>query len=76
MKMTITEFYQVYALGKYFQAAAMSGGNVQKMKVEIKHLRENMAQWARTRKNFNVLVFNRDFIKAFSEGCHEVTSAK
>ena len=68
--MTMQEFQTVYTLGKYYQAEMAHGGNAEKLKGEIKHLRDNLKTWARSRKNFNVIVFNRDFLKAFSAGCH------
>ena len=68
--MTMQEFETVFTLGKYYQAEVTKGGNVQKMKAELKHLRDNLKSWAKSRKNFNAIIFNRDFVKAFSAGCH------
>ena len=68
--MTMQEFETVYTLGKYYQAEMAHGGNALKLKVEIKQLRENLKSWAKDRKNFNAVIFQREFAKAFSEGCH------
>ena len=67
--MTMQEFKTVYTLGKYYQEEITHGGNAMKLKVEIKELRDNLKNWAKSRKGFNAVTFQRDFVKAFSAGC-------